>query len=78
MDSVATAHMVMDDTVLSENKNLSNESTGSAKGKVLRANSAGTSKFSCPWGTGPVSLEQALHVPLFAHCLASVAALWDN
>lgn len=45
MDSGATAHMVMNSTVLSMNKTSSSCSTVSASAEVVRAISEGTSEF---------------------------------
>lgn len=78
MDSDATAHMAMNDSVLWVNKKSSNGSIITAKGDVQWAKSEVTSEFQLSDGTGLVRSDWILHFSKMAHNLVSENSPWDD
>lgn len=77
-DSDATAHIVIDDFVLSVSKRPSSGSIEMAGREAMNSKRGGTSKFQLSKGKRLVKVDCVLHVPKISHKLVSVSALSDD
>lgn len=78
MDSGTTEQLVMDNTVVSMNKESSKSAIGTASGNVLRWKSEGASESPLPRCAGPVRQDRILHGPKRADSLISITDLYDD